>query len=801
MIEPATPLRWNWHLDCITDHLEAISRGQLRPRIIFNVPPGCSKSTGVSVLWQPFEWGPLGRLGMKFLSTSYELGNVKRDTRKSRDLIMSEWYQMLWPEVQLTRTAELSFANTKTGTREGVAFSAITAKRGDRFTIDDPHSLDGAESEVERDKAVRRFMEGGLNRLNDQQNSAIVIVMQRLHENDLTGAILARDIGFEHVMLPMEFEPERRCITSLPWQDPRSYDGELLDQQRFPQSVIGELKNENDYAWAGQYQQRPAPREGGMFKVDKITGAENELLVTHVPAGAIRVRGWDIAGSSRKKSPFTVGARLAWSDPILYIEDVVRERAEIERAELLIDQTCHADGVHVLESLPQDPGSAGKPVWIGHNVLMGDGSRKRLADVLVGDSVIGIDGIPHTVIEVFEQGDLPTLGITTASGRTLYTAPDHPILTTDGWMEAGEIHLGSFLGLKAGPKTLPTCQRSIEEFRLAGYFIGDGSVGRPASNSPTSSCDAGFTCADHDTLADFKACVESLGGEVVQRYRAVCYGTKGMQGWLRDTKIAGHTAYTKRVPDWVFSGSPDKIAAFLGAYMATDGTIDAAGREAVFYSVSRELLMDVQQLLMRLGIHATIKTKNGKYLETRHVSHLLRLVQREDGIGIFARTVPIHHSSKALRLREWSEASMIARFPADLIADKVVAIESCGPRPCRCLTVAEAESFIVEDVVVHNSQVRHLAVKLAGLNFRFSPETGTKEDRAVPFAAMVNAGNVRMVKAPWNSALIDEMRNFPGSTFKDQVDALSRAFAEMAQFMRKKRRIPVGAQVIGQEEE
>lgn len=357
-IDPAK-LVWNWHLDAMTEHLEAISREQLRPRLIINVPPGSSKSTLVSVLWQAWEWGPFGKPGIKFLSTSYELGNVFRDTRKTRDLVMSEWYQMLWPDVQLTRTAEGDFENNHKGTRVGVAFSSLTAKRGDRLTIDDPHSLDGAESEVQRDAAVRRFLEGGLNRLNDQVKSAIVVVMQRLHQADLTGALLARDTGYEHLMIPMEFEPERKCVTSIGWEDPRTFDGELMDPARMPQAAIDEIKKENEYMYAGQYQQRPAPREGGMFKVERITGVENELIVDSVPPGAKRVRGWDIAGSTRKKSPFTVGAKLAWMEPILYIEDVVREKAEIEVAEQLIEDVCTSEP-WVKHSLPQDPGSAGK---------------------------------------------------------------------------------------------------------------------------------------------------------------------------------------------------------------------------------------------------------------------------------------------------------------------------------------------------------------------------------------------------------------------------------------------------------
>ncbi len=229
VLEPNTPLKWSWHMACMCDHLEAITHGTLTPWLIINVPPGSSKSRIVSVLWQAWEWGPCGKRSNRFLTTSFELENVKRDTRNTRDLIKSEWFQSLWPEVNMKRAAELSFANSDRGTREGVPFSSITGKRGDRVVIDDPHSLKGAESDQQRGEAVRLFLEGGLNRLNDQQTSAIVVVMQRLHENDLTGALLARQLGFVHIMIPMEFEPERACSTSLPWTDPRSYDGELMD--------------------------------------------------------------------------------------------------------------------------------------------------------------------------------------------------------------------------------------------------------------------------------------------------------------------------------------------------------------------------------------------------------------------------------------------------------------------------------------------------------------------------------------------------------------------------------------------
>lgn len=354
VIEPSTELRWNWHLEAMCDHLEAISRGTLHPRLIINIPPGHSKSTIVSVMWQAWEMGPLGKPGIKYLSTSYEKSNADRDSRKTRDLIMSEWFQELWP-LELARTAEDDWETEGKGTRVAVAFSSITAKRGDRFIIDDPHSLDGAESEAERTKAVRRFVEGGQNRLNDQQRSAIVIVMQRLHQGDLTGALLERQLGYIHLMLPMEFEPERRCVTPI-FKDPRSLDGELLDPVRFPPRAVQLLKQDNDYMWAGQYQQRPTPREGGMFKVDRIRKVSH--IEEHV---RFRTRGWDIAGSTKKTSPFTAGGRLALgASGKVYIEQMVRERAEIEVAERLIVTTCREDGPMVRQSLPQDPGQAGK---------------------------------------------------------------------------------------------------------------------------------------------------------------------------------------------------------------------------------------------------------------------------------------------------------------------------------------------------------------------------------------------------------------------------------------------------------
>lgn len=355
VLEPTNPLKWSWHLDAMCEHLEAISRGHMSPWLVINVPPGSSKSTIVSVMWQAWEWGPLGRPSSRFLTTSFEEENVKRDTRKTRDLIASPWFQALWPDVVFIRKGETSFANSATGTREGVPFASITGKRGDRVVIDDPHSLDGAESETERNKATRRFLEGGLNRVNDQTTSAIVVVMQRLHEADLTGVLLSRQLGFVHLMIPMEFEPERRCVTAIGWKDPRAFDGELMDPVRMPREAVERLKSVSAYAWAGQYQQRPTAREGGLFKRAwfEVVGA--------APAVAQRVRAWDLAATTGQSGDWTVGVRMSRdAQGVFYVEHVERFRGTPSEVERAIFGHAATDPPGTAIRLPQDPGQAGK---------------------------------------------------------------------------------------------------------------------------------------------------------------------------------------------------------------------------------------------------------------------------------------------------------------------------------------------------------------------------------------------------------------------------------------------------------
>ncbi len=357
VVEPNSDYVHGWHIDAICAHLEAVTDGRIN-RLLINVPPGTMKSLLASVLWPAWEWGPKGRASLRYLTTSYAEKYVKRDSRRMRDLVSSDWYLTLWPEVELIRAGEASFANTKTGFREGVPFASLTGGRGDRVIIDDPHSTETAESPAERLTTTRIFRESVPTRLNDPQKSAIIVIMQRLHEDDVSGQITKLGLGYEHLMLPMEFEPERQCSTSIGFEDPRSYDGELLFPERFPRAVIDRDKVPmGAYAVAGQFQQRPSPRSGGMFQRTDFE------IVDAVPAGARRCRAWDFAATEQKagKQPdWTVGLRMAYAGGVFYVEDVVRGRWSPAQVETTLKNTTTQDGLSVAVRMPEDPGAAGK---------------------------------------------------------------------------------------------------------------------------------------------------------------------------------------------------------------------------------------------------------------------------------------------------------------------------------------------------------------------------------------------------------------------------------------------------------
>ncbi|UQI42745.1 MULTISPECIES: phage terminase large subunit [Pseudomonadota] len=355
VLEPGQPYIHGWHVDAICEHLEAITDGDLT-RLLINIPPGTMKSTLTSVFWPAWEWGPKGLAHIRMIGASHEQGLAVRDTRKMRNLITSDWFQERWPTPLTSDQNQKTFyENSSTGWRQACAVASMTGKRGDRVVWDDPHSVEAALSAAHRETALRVFQETLPTRLNNPDSSAIVIVMQRLHEADVSGFILEDDYGYEHLCLPMEFEPDRRCTTSLGFTDPRTEDGELLFPQRFSRETVDrDKKIMGAMAVAGQFQQRPAPRGGGFFEWQKISIVETVPKMTKV------VRFWDKAGTDGAGA-YTAGVKIGQGeDGLFYILDVVREQYSAPKRERTIRLTAELDGLLVDQWIEQEPGSGGK---------------------------------------------------------------------------------------------------------------------------------------------------------------------------------------------------------------------------------------------------------------------------------------------------------------------------------------------------------------------------------------------------------------------------------------------------------
>lgn len=280
VVEPGQPFVDNWHIGLICAHLEAITDdhvledGSLYNRLLINVIPGAMKSMICNVFWPSWEWGPKNMPHMRYLCAAHQQGLAIRDSTKMRRLVTSEWYQDRWGDrVKLTgdQNAKTKFETTSTGFREAMAAGSITGSRGDRVIIDDPHSVEGANSEAMRHTTLEWFTEAVPTRLNNPKTSAIVVIMQRLHEEDVSGVILERK-GFQgvydHICLPMRYETWRSGVaTKLGYLDPREEEGELLFPQRFPPEVVDRDEAAmGPYAVASQHQQVPSPRGGNVIK-------------------------------------------------------------------------------------------------------------------------------------------------------------------------------------------------------------------------------------------------------------------------------------------------------------------------------------------------------------------------------------------------------------------------------------------------------------------------------------------------------------------------------------------------------
>ena len=326
VLEPGTGFVDGMHVQAICAHLQAITEGRLA-NLIINVPPGHAKSLLTAVFWPAWWW--IHAPQTRFLFASYSMTLSVRDSVRCRRLIESPWYRERWGSLyQLTsdQNQKHRFENNRTGYRIATSVGgSATGERADVVVVDDPHSVAQAVSDVERRTAVEWWNGTMSTRLNDLRTGHKVVIQQRLHEADLTGDLLQKG-GYELLCLPAEFEPERRCTTSIGWTDPRTEAGELLCPERVNRQDLEHLKvSLGSFRYAGQCQQRPSPAEGGIFKrmwfgfwkpahlelppvqVRTPDGQMVSIAAVSIPELDNLVQSWDMSFKDGASSDYVVG--------------------------------------------------------------------------------------------------------------------------------------------------------------------------------------------------------------------------------------------------------------------------------------------------------------------------------------------------------------------------------------------------------------------------------------------------------------------------------------------------------------
>jgi predicted phage terminase large subunit-like protein len=433
LVEPMA-FQSNWHIEAICEHLEAVADRQITRGLLINMPPRHMKSLGANVFFPAWTWaqdpnpendadypfqvrrnsgrGP----GVKFMHLSYESTLAIRDGVKCRQIIASPWYQRLWRhrfQLRDDQNQKNRFDNLWGGHRIATSEGGvITGEGADIIVFDDPHNVRaiGGASDVAREKTLRFWDESMPSRLNDQEHGVFIVIMQRVHERDLSGHILQRELGWTHLCLPAVYEsnhpfPMRtsliRKATGKVWADPRQ-EGEPLWPERFSLEGLQRMAKDetmSSHVSAGQLQQRPTAREGGLFKREWF---DNPVKFLANRDRLRLVRAWDLAGTSHKtNADWTVGVLMGRDTltGILYILDVVRGRwspAEVERK---VYSMAMLDGPETRIRIPQDPGAAGK--FAAHHLaamLQGysiatereDGSKESRADPLAAQCEHGL---------------------------------------------------------------------------------------------------------------------------------------------------------------------------------------------------------------------------------------------------------------------------------------------------------------------------------------------------------------------------------------------------------------------------
>ncbi len=325
-IEPHTTYLHSPHIDLIADHLMQSHQGKVR-NLIINMPPRMMKSLSASVAYPAWILGKAPQT--KIMCVSYSEDLARDLSMKTQKLMQSKEYQAIFPDTQLSdkRQTLLEYQTTCGGGRYAVSTGGAIAGLGaDIIIIDDPIKPSDANGK-RLESCNRWFSENIYQRLNNKNTGAIIVVMQRVHENDLTGFLLEQKTPWQHLCLPAIAEENM----SYPLQSGGLYQrkrGDALHPERESLDKISEAKaNMGSYIFAGQYQQQPAPEGESIVK-----RAWFNTYTDPLPDFDLIIQSWDTAMTANESSDYSVGMTIglikAGNKKYYYILDLVRKKME-----------------------------------------------------------------------------------------------------------------------------------------------------------------------------------------------------------------------------------------------------------------------------------------------------------------------------------------------------------------------------------------------------------------------------------------------------------------------------------------
>ncbi|MEB3753813.1 phage terminase large subunit [Acinetobacter sp. MD2(2019)] len=326
-------------------------------RLIINIPPRYSKTEIAVVNFMAWCFGKVP--DCEFIHISYSAMLAANNAFQTRNMVVEPAYSKVFPDMKLrddskakdnwrTAAGGVCYATGTGGTITGFGAGKLRNSFGGAIIIDDPHKADEATSKTIREGVIDWFQ----NTLESRTNSPdtpIIVIMQRLHEGDLSGWLLGDREDGEPIEGGNGEVWEHLCLSAI------QPDGTALWPAKHSIERLKVMEQAAPYVFAGQYRQLPAPPAGGFFKPDMIE------IVDALPSDYLKeVRAWDLA-ASENEGDYTAGPRmLRTKDNIFYITDMVRGQWGPDGVERTITQTAKMDGNDVSIRLPQDPGQAGK---------------------------------------------------------------------------------------------------------------------------------------------------------------------------------------------------------------------------------------------------------------------------------------------------------------------------------------------------------------------------------------------------------------------------------------------------------